>query len=354
MPVKKTLAGFLIILSSLTLHAQSDTLSLQEQLDLLELEMDSLTVYNLINSILSDYKPASEMGFRLAYNSSVTNAGRTYSLDQHGFSPGVSYYHKSGVFGDVSGFWGSALDPNYSLTVGTLGYMKLVGKNWSLSGNYERWFYNYNSSNPPNTLGATVGFTSKFFYSSLDYSFLFGGKTSNRLILSTSGNLKIQNWWIFKSVAFRPTISTVFGNQDITILFSDMDKTAEERRAYIRENLDREELEQFAATVLSEEDLQKVERIKDDRFDKKGERIAIVYSQYEEIGDYIDQQLSTTVNLYGFMNLSFGLPVQFTFKKFSVIASYTYNIPIRLPEETGTLSPVGYFGLSLNYRIPIR
>lgn len=353
MPIK-TLAGFLILFSSFSLYTQPDSLSIEEQLELLELEMDSLMVYNLINSILSDYKPTSEVGFRIAYNSSVTNAGRTYSLDQHGFSPGISYYHKSGVFGDVSGFWGSALDPKYSLTVGTLGYMKLLGKNWSISGNYERWFYNYDSSNPPNTLGATMGFTSKYFYSSLDYSFLFGQETSNRVILSASGNLKVQNWWKFKSVTFRPTISTVYGNQDVTILFSDMDKTLEERRTYIRENLDREELDQFAASVLSEEDLQEVVQIKNDRLGKKGLRIAEIYSNYPEIGDYIDQQLATTVNSYGFMNISFGLPIQFAFKKFSVIASYTYNIPIRLPEETGTLSPVGYFGLSVNYRIPLR
>ena len=356
---RKTWVSLIVIMlfPLLGLSQRSDTLSLQEQIALLESEMDSLMIYNLISSILKEDKVYSEFSARLSYNSSITSAGRTYSLDQHGLAPGVSFYHKSGAFADVSGFWGSSFDPKYSLTVGTLGYLKLIGTKWSVSGNYERWFYNYETSSSANSLGSTVSYSSKYLYGSLDYSFLFGNKTSNRVIATTSGNYKSKKLWVFNSVSLRPTVSAVYGNQYITLLFSESDKTASERLRYIHENLDQRELRDYASAIITQEDRNRIEMILRDRQTERREkaaRILAIYLSYDEIRNYIDDALSTTVNSYGLMNVSLSLPVQFRIKNLTFTTSYTYNIPIRLPGETGTLDPVGYFGLSVSYRIPLR
>lgn len=358
--IKRRTCAFILVIFFIPFLAssQTDTLSLEQQIAQLESEMDSLMIYNLISNILNEEdKGYSEISTRLSYNSSITSAGRTYSLNQHGLAPGISFYHKSGAFADVSGFWGSAFDPKYSLTVGTLGYLKLIGTKWSVSGNYERWFYNYNTSSSPNSLGATVSYSSKYLYGALDYSFLFGNQRSNRIIATTSGNYKSKKVWLFSSVSVRPSVAAVYGNQHITLLFSESDKTFFERLEYLQQNLDHRELREYASTIITQEDQDLIEMILRDRQmerRQKAGRILEIYLSYDEIRDYIDSELSTTVNSYGLMNVSFSLPVQFKVKNFTLTTSYTYNIPIRLPGETGSLNPVGYFGLSVSYRIPLR
>src|SRR5689334_14305498 len=68
---------------------------------------DSLDIFNLIDSLLTmeENAPHSQLAVRLAYNSNVFYAGRTLGIDQFGLSPGISYYHKSGLYADVSAFW---------------------------------------------------------------------------------------------------------------------------------------------------------------------------------------------------------------------------------------------------------
>src|SRR5690349_679100 len=80
---------------------------------------DSLNIFNLIDSLISLEGNIihSQLAVRLAYNSNVLYTGRTLGIDQFGLSPGVSYYHKSGLYADVSCFWSKDFDPKYYLTI---------------------------------------------------------------------------------------------------------------------------------------------------------------------------------------------------------------------------------------------
>ena len=75
---------------------------------------DSLSVFDLIDSLLQHADlGGSQMAVRLAYNSNVMSTGRTLGIENFGLSPGISYYHKSGFYADVSGYWSKDLDPAY-------------------------------------------------------------------------------------------------------------------------------------------------------------------------------------------------------------------------------------------------
>ena len=57
----------------------------------------------------------SQLAVRLSYNSNVLSAGRTLGIENFGLAPGLSYYHKSGLYADVSGYWSKDFDPSYYL-----------------------------------------------------------------------------------------------------------------------------------------------------------------------------------------------------------------------------------------------
>ena len=63
-----------------------------------ELAQDSLSIIDLIDSLLKyDFRYSSLM-VRTAYTSDIMYAGRDFGIPQYGFSAGLSYYHKTGIF----------------------------------------------------------------------------------------------------------------------------------------------------------------------------------------------------------------------------------------------------------------
>ena len=54
---------------------------------------------------------------------------------------------------------------------------------------------------------------------------------------------------------------------------------------------------------------------------------------------------------FAILNISLSLPVSFYIKKTSVMMSYTYSIPQRLPGEDLGVNPSGFFSISLSRRI---
>ncbi|MFY0599018.1 MAG: hypothetical protein JXR03_05065 [Cyclobacteriaceae bacterium] len=361
MNFRSTIISLLLLIVFHTTQAQDEPLSVEEQLAKWEMEMDSLSIFMLIDSILSEESSAySELNARFGYNSSVVSAGRNLGIDQHGLSPGISFYHKKGYYADLSGFWNSDFDPKYSLTVATLGYMKFIGKRWTLTGSYERWIYNRTSSESSsnslkNSLNVSSGFTSKYFFASLDYNYLFGSEDAHRIIGNASGNLTLTNKWIFDKIRIAPSFSIIFGNRNVTSYFYSDEI---ERLQYIGEITTSDEFQSFLRTVdFSSEELQILRRInQNDNLDErtKRRRTNFIYSQNEEVQDYLDSKLNETSNEYGLMNYSFSLPIVFTIKRFNLILSYTYSIPVKLPKEEGNFDPVGYFGASIGYRIIMR
>lgn len=362
---KAAISLFFLLFCSIHIKAQQEPLSVEEQLTLLELEMDSLSIFNLIDSILlSESGLYSELNFRLGYNSNVAIAGRNFDINQHGISPGVSYYHKKGFYADVSGFWNSSFDPKYSLTVASLGYMKFFGSNWTLTGSYDRWIYNRSpSSNSTiidtslrNSLNLSSGFNTKHFFASIDYNYLFGSSKAHRLIGNVAGNLSMKNVWVFDKIRIAPSFSMIYGNNDVfTYFFS----TEQQERQFTRIIINTEEFRSLVSSInFSNEEQLIIRRIENNpRLDdeqKNNRTYFQVYSKNNQVLDYINNQKSDTSNKYGLMNYSFSLPIIFSINQFNLILSYTYSVPFKLPGEQEIPDPIGYFSASLTYRIPFR
>src|SRR5689334_20811477 len=112
------------IFLSFTLTAQ-DRDSLLLKPDSLYTADDSLSIFALIDSLLTLEKDmGSQLALRMGYNSNVLSAGRTLGINNFGLAPGVSYYHKSGAYADVSTYWSKDFHPSWYLTIASVGYMR--------------------------------------------------------------------------------------------------------------------------------------------------------------------------------------------------------------------------------------
>lgn len=282
----------------ITYAQEADSLVLSEVDDILSFE-DSLSIFNLIDSLLQNAEiESSQFGVRLAYNSNVLSAGRTLGIENFGLSAGLSYYHKTGFFGDVSGYWSKDFDPKYYLTIATFGYMYSFPKVFSIVAGYDRYFYNTKSDDEylpyKNTLSVTPVVEVKPFMLTLNYSFYFGDTYANRIMPGLSVVLEKKK--LFKKIDrlnFQPTFFMLFGDETIT------DMNIIITRRILRPPI-------------------------------------ITY-------EFVDKRV------FGIMNYAFTAPLSVTHKNWSFMFSYTYNIPKALPGEPLTLSESSYLSGSISY-----
>ncbi len=296
-------------ISAATVSAQdADSLVLSQVDDILSFE-DSLSIFNLIDSLFQNGEiEVSQFGVRLAYNSNVLSAGRTLGIENFGLSAGLAYFHKTGFYGDVSGYWSKDFDPKYYLTIASVGYMYSFPKVLSIMAGYDRYFYNTRSGDEyipyKNTLSVTPLFEVKPFMLSLNYSFYFGDAYVNRIMPGFSVVLEKRKLFKIDKVAFQPTFYMLLGDETITDV-------------------------QIEAT-----------RILVSRFPRE-------YKWIFE-WEYVDKRV------FGIMNYAFTAPLSIIHKNWSFMVSYTYNIPKALPGEPLTLSESSYLSGSVSYFIGTR
>lgn len=354
-----------LLLCILIPASSQDTLSYAEQLRAIELEMDSLSIFNMIDSLFSlEVSPKSELNVRFGYSSSVTSAGRDYGLNQAGLNTGIAYYHKSGLYTDLSGHWNSGTEPRYNPTILSAGYLAITSTDWGYSFDFEKWIYNPNdsSSNPlTNSLGASANYDFTKGFVSLDYSFLFGDEVAHRVIGNLSWNINLGKWWIFNNINLYPSTSIMLGNGDIT----ELRITEKASNDLIKDRL--ENLESFAtlndrnkrylsALILSASNQgiitnaerfqlrQKIRNSSDLSSNDKDVLFKVINS-FNQTSEFVES------NKFGILNYSFMLPLSLSTKRFNLLLSYTYSIPVTHPDEFFTVEPVGYFGASISYRI---
>ncbi len=276
--------------------------------------MDSLSIFRLIDSVLSATQKSSTLNVRLSYTSRVTSAGRDFSVKQYGLTPGVSFYHHSGAFADVSGYWNSQFEPNYSLTVLSAGYLGLPTKWLSYNIAFERSFYAQTVSDsvitaPPNGLNGTLFFDADWLYATIDYTYLFGNNDAHRLSGALSGNIVFRKVWFLDKITLFPSANFLFGNEELVSYRFNVDLTDPRIQRLIR------------------------------RFPRLRRRVLT----------------PETRDVFGLMNVSFSTPISLRYKQFSLLLSYTYNIPVELPGESlADTKPNSYFSTSLGYMIPLR
>lgn len=303
---RRWLLAIIVAFSSATCFAQdADSLILSEVDDLLIFE-DSLSIFSLIDSILQFGNTAgSQLAVRLSYNSNVLSAGRTLGIENFGLAPGLSYYHKSGLYADVSEFWSKDFDPAYYLTIASVGYMHSFSKYFSFMAGYDRYFYNLRHEDEyipyNNTLSATPIVDLKPVLFSLNYSFYFGDSYAHRIMPGLSVILEKKKLLRIDRISISPSFFMLMGNEILTELQYD-GPSAKNFRDY-------------------------------------GEWFRIV-----EINK----------NVFGVMNYAFSIPLNVTHKGFGFSFTYTYNIPKALPGEPLTISESSYLSGSLTYFINLK
>lgn len=270
---------------------------------------DSLNIFNLIDSLLTieENTVHSQLAIRLAYNSNVLYTGRTLGIDQFGLSPGVSYYHKSGLYADVSCFWSNDFDPKYYLTILSAGFMHSFSDKFSFAAYYDKYFYNLEEDFIPYTNGITVSpiLDLKPFTFQCDYTFYFGDSYVNRLMPSVGVTIQKKKIIGIDRISFTPAFYLLFGDQSFTNII--IPSTREEWiRAYIR-------MQQGLTWYRTE-----------------------------------------TYREFGVMNYSFSFPLNIQVKNFNMSLSYVYSVPKALPSETLTLPESSFVTAGITYYLDFK
>ena len=270
--------------------------------DSLLLASDSGTLLGLIDSLMNAPAPAqgSQLAFRVGYNSNVSSTGRTLGIDEFGLAPGIAYYHKSGLYADVSGYWSRQYSPTYYLTIGTVGYMAAPTKVWSVLAEYNRFQYSSEEDQASTPYRNSVG-VSNFFdigkmFLRLDYQMYFGDKTGHRLMPALGFNFEKRNWSKLSRFRVFPSLSVLLGSEKVT-----------------------EEIP-FSTDLL----------------------VVLL-----RVRNGLPLYYTETNQVYGVMNYAFNFPVSLTMRNWTVMINYAYNIPKQLPGETFDLTNSGFLSATV-------
>ncbi len=287
---------------STSVNKKSATEILNEVESLLTLQ-DSLYIFNLLDSMLSTesvVSKTSQMAIRVAYNSNIASTGRTIGIDKFGLSSGVSYFHKTGLYADVSGYWSTEYDPDYYLTIASAGYMISPVKRWSLLTEYNRFIYT--DTGPDivipytNNIGVSNFFNFKPLVLRLDYYFYFGQKNAHRIMPGLGLSFEKRNWQGIDRILFYPYTNILFGTEVITEYFP------------------------YETT-----------------------RLGALYRVRNGLPLYYTKDKT----VFGDMNYSFSAPLSITLNNWNFLVSYTYNIPKALPGEELGLTNSGYLSATI-------
>jgi len=332
-----------LLLLPKSLIGQTSSPSIEEQLLALELELDSISLFSFLDSLLLAPRPASEINVRLGYSSSRLSAGRDFNLEQKGYTTGLAYYHSSGLYTDFSTFYDMRLSPAAYISMWHLGYFWLPNLKWSINPYYEHTFNHQNLSNDlSNSLGTSVTRTTKWADVGMDYAFLWGKQhVGHRVIPSVSKKFRLKHVPWVKSVTFYPSISLTAGTTGIfTYLYS-----SEQIDTYllrIQELTDDEiRLLVVSGRITTAEAIQL-------RITRR-----LLNEGSEADREYLKELLNTLVEEDAFALLSYtiSLPVTITINKTMVQLSYSYAIPQPLPGEDLGVDPSGFFNISINQRL---
>jgi hypothetical protein len=316
--------------SLLNYYLESDSILLDQLED--ELAADSLDILDLIDSLLlSDFR-FSQLSIRLGYTSDITYAGRNFGISQYGFGAGVSYYHKTGLFADLSGFWNSSLKPAYNPTITSLGYFGSFTKKWTFTLSYNHFFYNQPEDDLSyypiaNSLNSASFLELGKFTLAAEYSFMFGDENAHRIRGNLMYTVSKNNWGAIDRFVFMPTASVLMGNSliyQITPVYPTVNLST------------RYDVRQIMFDQYGEAEIRNLWR------NNKEKYIELERQTYQQNKDILTNYILTSENVFGIMNYSFSLPFYFYINNFTFALSYHYNIPVALPGEDISIDSNGY------------
>lgn len=299
--------GFLLFFGFLVpLRAQVPD-SLKSTPDSLLTFSDSLAIFRLIDSLMTlEEGNASALAVRLGYNSNILDAGRTLGITQFGLSPGITYYHKSGLYADVTAYWSRDFEPRLYLTTLSAGYLHTFGDKFSVMAAFDHFFYRFGDDYfIPYLNSASISSMLDFKPVSfrLDYSLYFGDAYAHRIMPGISGNIRKKDFLGFDRITFYPSAYVLFGDEQITEIEVVRPSSVEEALANIQ---------------------------------KYGDRF----------GYRIKER-----TVFGIMNYAFSAPLNFTVGNWLFNVTYTYNIPRALGDEPLPLENSGYLSASVVFNL---
>jgi hypothetical protein len=274
---------------------------------------DSLSLFRMLDGLMNaqPQRRTSQMLFRLGYNSNVNATNRVAGLNQFGLSPGISFYHRSGIYADVSGYWSDEYDPNYYLTVFTAGYLALPTAWWSFSTEYNRFVYSPSNEELyapyTNNLAWSNFFDVRKLTFRLDYQFYFGEKSAHRIAPGVMLNLEKKNLGKIQRLAFMPTISMLMGSEQIVTEYYEPYTTRP---------------------------------------------IEILFRIRNGLPLYYLVSESSTK--FGVLNYAFSAPVTLSLSNWTFQLNYTYNIPKTLSGEVIEITDGGFLALAVTRKITFR
>lgn len=263
---------------------------------------DSLSILDLIDSVLLAADPlGSQLALRVGYNNNIVGNGAS-SVRQFGLNAGLSYYDKSGLYLDATGYYSNQYDPSYYLTVGAVGYLTPVNKYWSLLVEYDHYFYTPAKGEEEiytpytNNLYISNYFKVKKFVFRADYNFYFGELLAHRISPAAGINLTKRNWLKMDRITFMPTVGLWYGSDTV---------------------------QKYVAN-----------------FDNRLERLLLI-AQRKPLFSLQDR------TVWGIMNYTISLPVSVMYKNWSLMVSYNFNFQKGLPGESVEAYRTSYAGVSL-------
>jgi hypothetical protein len=300
-------ATLFVPLSSLAQEQKEDSLKVKlkqvyDELEAVFNSPDTSSVVGIIDSFLTSSKPTdtSKLSIRVGYSSNLSALNQTLGIKQFGLSPGISYYHQSGLYADVSMYWSRQFIPPFYLSIFSAGYMKALSKSYLVNVEYSYFLY------PNRGEGVSAPYTNSFNLANqielkplllkLDYYYYFGSETAHRVIPSVAIVFEKTNWGKAKRLSFSPSFAIMFGTENSV---------------------------NYVPLALTQQQI--LDRLKTG---------ASLYT-FE------------TITVFGLMNYAFNFPLSLRSKRWVYQLGYTYNIPKSLPDEELTLTNTGYISASL-------
>jgi hypothetical protein len=342
---------FMMMVFSMILPAQE---SPEPSLEDLYAELDSLfadetvpdDLFALVDSLLaSEDQKVSALNLRLGYVSTIVSAGRTFGVEQYGATPGVNYFHHSGLFAGATGYWSNEYSPGYYLTNLSFGYSKTFFRKVIATVNHD--FYLYNDTLDEHSFDKSLqgGLMYQFNYAdaSVDYALLYGNDNAHRITATANARLKIRTRGFLDAVIFMPGASVQWGNA--SVFYVRQPRTAVTDLYQIVKENDYPRLGRLGYVkltyLLENERVGAINYFLTQRDYTADEIVALM-------DEYYDGQVDES-DAFGLMNYSISMPVVMRSGRWSLLMNYTYNVPQALPGETYKYEPSGYFSSSLSY-----
>ena len=158
---------------------------------------------------------------RTSYDSRTFYAGREIGENLYNMTGQVYYLHSNGLFAGLAGTWYDQIDPNYQITVLSLGYSKGLKKKkfFRYRASFDYFFYHNNDSDfdPTYSSGLNLGttFKAKSVGTRLNASFLLGKEIGTRLSADLYSHITLAKLGKYNKIRFEPELTFYFGSETV-------------------------------------------------------------------------------------------------------------------------------------------